>query len=95
MTREESKLAYDRRVKRRQAASISENTVSGGVDQPMSTSRAVRTFYRTNSQGAADSRAGGQLIPTMHGSEDHSRLTCMLPGDRSAQGRPVNNNSIV
>jgi len=95
MTREESKQAYERRVKRRQAASISGNTVSGCVDQPMSTSRrpTVRTFYRRHSKGAADSMAGAQLLPTMHGSGDYSRP--MLSGDSSAPGRPVNNNSII
>jgi len=96
MTREESKEAYELRVKRRQAASISANTVSGCVDQPMLTSRrpTVRTFYRRHSQGAADSRAGGgQLLHTMHGGGDYSRP--ILSGDTSAQGGPVNNNSII
>jgi len=95
MTRQESKEANERRVKRRQAASISANTVSGCVDQPMSTSRrsTVRTFYPRHSQGAADSRAGGQLLHTMHGSGDYSRP--MLSGDTSAQGRPVSHNLII
>jgi len=93
MTREESKLAYDRRVKRRQAASITSNTVSGNVDQSMPTSSGARTFYRTHSQSAADSRPGGQFSPTIQGSEDHSRP--MLSGGASAQGRLVNDNSII